>query len=67
MKNTLEGVSEIEISYKPAIGSKSEVTSSSDAYGILKGYYPENQIALKEYFFVMYLNQTNKVIRHKTT
>ena len=62
MKNTLEGVSEIEISYKPAIGSKPEVTSSSDAYFILKEYYPEDQIAMKEYFVVMYLNQANRVI-----
>ncbi len=62
MRKTLHGVSEIEISYKPAIGSKPEVTSSSDAYLILKEYYPENQIALKEYFVVMYLNQANRVI-----
>lgn len=62
MKNSVEGVSEIEISYKPAIGSKPEVKCSSDAYLILKEYYPENQIALKEYFVVMYLNQANRVI-----
>jgi DNA repair protein RadC len=62
MRKTLHGVSEIEITYKPAIGSKPEVTSSSDAYVILKEYYPENQIALKEYFVVMYLNQANRVI-----
>lgn len=62
MKNILEGVSEIEISYKPAIGSKPEVTSSSDAYLIFKKHYPESQIALKEYFVVMYLNQANRVI-----
>jgi len=62
MKNTLEGVSEIEISYNPAIGSKPEVTSSSDAYLILKEHYPENQIALKEYFVVMYLNQETELL-----
>lgn len=62
MRKTLHGVSEIEISYRPAIGSKPEVTSSSDAYLILKEYYPEKQIALKEYFVVMYLNQANRVI-----
>ena len=62
MRKTLHGVSEIEITYKPAIGSKPEVTSSSDAYEILKEHYPENQIALKEYFVVMYLNQANRVI-----
>ena len=62
MKKTLPGVSEIEITYKPSIGSKPEVSSSSDAYAILKEYYPENQIALKEYFVVMYLNQANRVI-----
>lgn len=62
MKNSLEGVSEIEISYKPAIGSKPEVKCSSDAYRILKEHYPEDQIALKEYFVVMYLNQANRVI-----
>jgi DNA repair protein RadC len=62
MRKTLHGVSEIEISYRPAIGSKPEVTSSSDAYLILKEYYPEKQIALKEYFVIMYLNQANRVI-----
>ena len=62
MRKTLHGVSEIEITYKPAIGSKPEVNSSSDAYQILKEHYPENQIALKEYFVVMYLNQANWVI-----
>jgi DNA repair protein RadC len=62
MRKTLHGVSEIEISYRPAIGLKPEVTSSSDAYHILKEYYPEDQIALKEYFVVMYLNQANRVI-----
>jgi DNA repair protein RadC len=62
MRKTLNGVSEIEISYRPAIGSKPEVTSSLDAYQILKEYYPVNQIALKEYFVVMYLNQANRVI-----
>ena len=62
MRKTLHGVSEIEITYKPAIGSKPEVTSSSDAYLILKEYYPKDQIALKEYFVVMYLNQANRVI-----
>ena len=62
MRKTLHGVSEIEITYKPAIGSKPEVTSSSDAYHILKEYYPEDQIGLKEYFVVMYLNQANRVI-----
>jgi len=62
MRKTLHGVSEIEITYRPAIGSKPEVTSSSDAYLILKEYYPEKQIALKEYFVVMYLNQANRVI-----
>ena len=62
MRKTLHGVSEIEITYKPAIGSKPEVTSSSDAYHILKEYYPADQIALKEYFVVMYLNQANRVI-----
>ena len=62
MRKTLHGVSEIEITYKPAIGSKPEVTSSSDAYLILKEYYPDNKIALKEFFVVMYLNQANRVI-----
>ena len=62
MRKTLHGVSEIEISYRPAIGTKPEVTSSSDAYLILKEYYSEKQIALKEYFVVMYLNQANRVI-----
>ena len=47
MNNTLEGVSEIEISYRPSIGNKPIVTCSSDAYQILKEYYPDEMIELE--------------------
>ena len=62
MNNTLEGVSELEISYRPSIGNKPIVSSSSDAFLILKSFYPEEKISMQEYCVVMYLNNANRVL-----
>jgi DNA repair protein RadC len=55
-------VTEIEISYKPRIGSKQYIKSSSDAYSLLRGFFSEDTIALKEQIVVILLNQANGVI-----
>lgn len=59
MKNK---VSEIEVSYRPAIGRKPIIKSSYDAYSELKAFYPEDTLELQEQFVVMYLNRANRVI-----
>ena len=58
----LTAVAEITISYKPTLSSKPLVTSSKDAYRELKGFFPEELLALQEQFVVMYLNRANRII-----
>ena len=55
-------VSEIEISYRPAIGRKPVISSSLDAFVELKNFYSTDTIALLEEFHVMYLNRFNRVL-----
>lgn len=55
-------VAEIEVSYRPAISNKPIIKSALDAYVVLKPFFPENLIALKEIFVVVYLNRCNRVI-----
>lgn len=55
-------VSEIEVSYKPAIGRKPKIACSLDAYIELKQFFPDETIALQEQFVCMYLNRANHVI-----
>jgi len=55
-------VSEIEISYKPAIGRKPKITCALDAYTELLPFFSTNTIALQEQFVCMYLNRANRVI-----
>jgi len=55
-------VSEIEVSYRPAIGRKPKITCSLDAYNELLPFYPQETIALQERFIAMYLNRANRVI-----
>jgi len=62
MNNTLEGVSEIEISYRPSIGNKPIVTCSSDAYLIIKEYFPDEMISMQETCVVLFLNNANRVL-----
>ena len=63
MKNNIMPiVAEIEVSYRPAISNKPIIKSALDAYVVLKPFFPENLIALKEIFVVVYLNRCNRVI-----
>ena len=55
-------ISEIEVSYKPSIGRKPIIASAYDAYIELKNFYDDTTISLKESFFVMFLNQRNRVL-----
>ena len=62
MKQTQLRVSEIEVSYRPAIGRKPIIHSALDAAIELRPSFHEKTIALQEQFVVMYLNTRNRVL-----
>jgi DNA repair protein RadC len=53
-------VAEISVSYTPAVANKPIITTSLDAYNVLKEYFPPDTIELQERFVVLYLNRRNK-------
>ena len=55
-------VGEVELSYKPKFKSLHQVTCSEDAYKYLLPTYKEGTICYKEYFKVLFLNQSNQVL-----
>ena len=55
-------VGEVELSYKPTFKSLHKVISSEDAYKVLRPTYKEGTICYKEYFKVLFLNQSNQVL-----
>jgi DNA repair protein RadC len=55
-------VAEIEVTYQPAISEKPVIKSCLDAYNVIKSFIPPNQIALKEFMVVLYLNNAQRVI-----
>ena len=61
-KTTRLAVSEIEVTYKPAIGRKPIISSSYDAYVEIREFYNPNTIALQEEFVCMFLNRCNRVL-----
>lgn len=60
--HNVENVAEIEISYRPAISNKPIITTSLDAYTVLKDFISQNTISLQEHFIVMFLNRANRVL-----
>lgn len=62
MKQTRDRVSEIQVSYQPAIGNKPIIVSALDAYVELIEFFPQSTIALQEKFVAMYLNRANRVL-----
>jgi DNA repair protein RadC len=62
MKQTVDQVAEIQVSYRPAITTKPIVKTSLDAFAALQSFYSKDTIALQEKFCVMYLNRSNRVI-----
>jgi DNA repair protein RadC len=63
MKNK---VSEIEISYNPTVIDNTKISTSKDAERILRGFYDDNKIEVREVFSALYLNRANKVIGFST-
>ncbi len=57
-------VSEIELIYKSKVkpSERPKVTTSKDAYELLKQSWDENKIELIEQFKVLFLNRANKVL-----
>jgi DNA repair protein RadC len=55
-------VSEIQVTYKPAIGEKPIICSALDAYNEFKQFFDQGTIALQENFMVMYLNRSSRVL-----
>ena len=55
-------VGEVELSYKPKFKSLHQVTCSEDAYKYLLPTYKVGTICYKEYFKVLFLNQSNQVL-----
>lgn len=54
---------EIELHYKrPLLSSMKHISSSKDAETILRAYIPLNRIDLKEFFWVLLLSNTNRLI-----
>ena len=58
-------VGEVELSYKPKFKKLHKVVSSEDAYKYLLLTYKEGTICYKEYFKVLFLNQSNQVLGWK--
>ncbi len=56
--------SEIELVYKSKVkaSERPKVTTSADAYQLLKQHWDDNKIELIEQFKVLYLNRANKVL-----
>lgn len=55
-------ISEIQVSYYPTIKGKTKVSSSQDAFGILKFNWNVDIIQLQEEFKVLLLNRNNVVL-----
>ena len=55
-------VGEVELTYKSTSTSRSKIYSSEDAYKYLLPTYKEGTICYKEYFKVLFLNQSNQVL-----
>ena len=55
-------IGEVELSYKPKFKNIYKVGSSEDAYKYLLPTYKEGTICYKEYFKVLFLNQSSQVL-----
>lgn len=61
MENTLK---EITVNYQPTTLVDSNISCSQDAEKVLRSVYLNNksEISLKEYFYILLLNRSNKVL-----
>lgn len=60
----LTQVAEISVNYYPVSNWKNQpqIFKSSDAYLILKEFFPKETIHLQESFIILYVNQNNRVM-----
>ena len=66
--NQLKGpwtVAEIEISYKPIITNHTVISSSFQAYELIKQLWDNEKINLQEQFAALFFNQSKKIIGWK--
>lgn len=62
MSYQIKNAHEISVSYKGICPNSPQITSMENAYEFVYKLYSETTIGLQEQFFVVYLNQTNRVI-----
>ena len=55
-------IGEVELTYKSTSTSRSKIYSSEDAYKYLLPTYKKGTICYKEYFKVLFLNQSSQVL-----
>ena len=55
-------VGEVKLSYKPKFKNQQKVTCSEDAYRYMLSTYKQGTICYKEYFKVLFLNQSNQIL-----
>ena len=55
-------VGEVKLSYKPKFKNQQKVTCSEDAYKYMLSTYKQGTICYKEYFKVLFLNQSNQIL-----
>ena len=58
-------VAEIEISYKPIITDHTVITSSYQAYELIKRLWDKEKISLQEQFAALFFNAANKMIGYR--
>ncbi|PSR54067.1 DNA repair protein [Adhaeribacter arboris] len=64
MDKKINTVREIRLQYKSKLKREGEpvITSSDDAYQILKEHYDADYLAIREELLILYLNNANKVL-----
>lgn len=57
-------VAEIEVTFKTKVkaSERAKVNSSNDVYNLAYSLYDQNTIELREYFWMILLNRSNKVL-----
>ncbi|WP_455587556.1 JAB domain-containing protein [Bacteroides sp.] len=55
-------VGEVELSYKSTVKNRNKILNASDAYKLLLPTFKDGTIDYKEYFKVLFLNQSNQVL-----
>ena len=64
LEETLNQVAEVELVYRSKVkpSQRPNITSSLDAYNLIKLLWDENKIDLMEQFKVLFMNRANKVL-----